>query len=384
MKWAILIILLSTAAFATWIEVRDSLGFPLPNATVCTPTICVKTNSSGTAHVPNGPIEIYIDGILAWRTAAEENTTASITFLEDVPIKPLPVDGVIELKMVKLENGTYRNVQISISNNKLSRRIPVGNINYPVEIYIKNIEREPVNFTVNTFLWELDIDLEKIGIVKRCEIAAYQPVTRIQITHRNVTISAGLRADFYLIRGVNYTGIAETEVAAPSGALYVAKFRPEEYCGKTLLINASRVTIRAVDSFGAVRSDWAIVVANRTYKGEAQLWALPNTPYEVYVDALHTKKRFVFAPTHPSETLIVNIPTAYIVFSYQQPPRYVYIYGNYTYAESMPRRVELPPGTYHVVVDWGGANTTYVLELQPGQVAQLCAAPPPPPRDSGA
>ncbi|MEZ0318716.1 MAG: hypothetical protein ABWK05_01805 [Pyrobaculum sp.] len=384
MKWTTILVVLPTLVLAAWVDVKNSLGYPLPNATVCTPSVCVKTNASGMAHLPDGPIEIYIDGILTWKATASENTTVLITFLDDVPIKPLPADGVVELKIVKLENGTYRNIQISFSNNKLTRVIPVGNINYPVEIYIKNLEGEQVNFTVRTFLWELEVDLEKAGILKKCEIAAYQPVSNVEIIHGNTPIATGRHVNFYLIRGVNYTGIAETEIVAPNGSLYAARFRPEEYCGRTLLINASRVTIRVVDSFGAVRSDWVIVMANKTYRGEAQFWALLNTPYEVYVDAVHTKKRFVFSPTHPAEMLIVNIPTSYIVLSYQQPPRHVYIYGNYTYAEPMPRRVEVPPGAYQVIVDWGGVNTTYVVEVRPGEVKQLVVTPPPLPKgDSG-
>jgi hypothetical protein len=82
-----------------------------------------------------------------------------------------------------------------------------------------------------------------------------------------------------------------------------------------------------VDSFGAVRDDWLIKAAGRTYRGQAELWALPGVVYKVEIDAGFTKKDMSIATRYPSETLIVNIENSYLVLNYLQPPARVYILG---------------------------------------------------------
>jgi hypothetical protein len=91
----------------------------------------------------------------------------------------------------------------------------------------------------------------------------------------------------------------------------------------------------------------------------------------VEIDAGFTKKDVSIATRYPSETLIVNVENSYLVFNYLQPQARVYILGNYSVVDRMPRRVELPPGNYAVVVDIGGKNVTYTVTLRPGQVLQL-------------
>ena len=84
-----------------------------------------------------------------------------------------------------------------------------------------------------------------------------------------------------------------------------------------------------------------------------------------------TKKDVSIATRYLSETLIVNIANSYLVLNSLQPPARVYIVGNSSVVDRMPRRVELPPGKYAVVVDIGGRNVTYTVTLRPGQVLQL-------------
>jgi hypothetical protein len=175
----------------------------------------------------------------------------------------------------------------------------------------------------------------------------------------------------YLIKGLNYSAVVNTEVLLPNGTSYTTVFQPQDYCGRLYAVNATRLTIRVVDSFGAVRDDWLIKAAGRTYRGQAELWALPGVVYKVEIDAGFTKKDVSIATRYPSETLIVNIENSYLVLNYLQPPARVYILGNYSVVDRMPRRVELPPGKYTVVVDVGGRNVTYTVTLRPGQALQL-------------
>ena len=97
----------------------------------------------------------------------------------------------------------------------------------------------------------------------------------------------------------------------------------------------------------------------------------------VEVDAVHTKRSVSVHVSRAVEEVTISVPTAYVEFRYQQPARWVYIIGNYTAREAMPRRVELPPGVYKVVVDLGGVNVTYTVSLRPGEVVTLTVERPP-------
>lgn len=176
----------------------------------------------------------------------------------------------------------------------------------------------------------------------------------------------------YMVPMANYTGAAVTEIRAPTGEPYRYIFNPWTLCNKTITVNATRLVIRAVDSFGTVRTDWAVAIAGQVYGGHT-----PGVPYNVTVDAGFAKKILSIAASHPSEALVVTIENAYIVITYQQPTRGVHIIGNCTTSATMPRRVELPSGTYTVVADLGDRNLTYTITLTPGQTAELVIGQPP-------
>ncbi|WP_333638973.1 hypothetical protein [Pyrobaculum aerophilum] len=363
------LVLLSIIAVGATIEVRTSLGFSVANATVCVASQCVTTNATGHAEVAHtGPAEVYIDGILAWKTYATGHDIVTVTYLQSLEAKPLAISGKLVVKMVKLVNGTYVDLEIPFAENALARKLPVGNINYQLEVYILRIGDyilgKPVK--VSTTLWEPKVDLTALGLVKMCQIKGIPPVTAITLnaTHMGRDITA------YLITGLNYTGVADTDIRLPNGSRYRLQFKLAEFCNKTLGVNATRLVIRAVDSFGAVRTDWTIAVAGGTYRGQAELWVLPGVVYTVTVDAGFTKKTITVTTRQPSEALIVEVENAYLLLEYQQPPKRVII-GNYTLAEAAPRRIELPPGNYTVIADIGGRNFTYTVTLKPGQALRL-------------
>ncbi|MGC9050560.1 hypothetical protein [Pyrobaculum sp.] len=381
MRQTIYIILLAAMALAAFIEVRNDLGYPIPNATVCAAGRCAATNATGVAEVPTGSqVEIYLGNLLVWKTYATGHDVATVKYIDTLDIGPLPASGVLVVKMAKLANGTYTDLEIPFTNNTLALSIPVGNINYQLEIYITKVEKyileKPLH--VKTTIWQPQVDLVKLGLVKTCIFRARPPVTEVAIYSGRTPVAAGAEEVVtYMLPMVNYTGAAATEVRTPTGEPYRYVFNPWSLCNSTIVVNATRLVIRAVDSFGAVRNDWAVVVAGQVYKGQAELWVLPGVPYTVTVDAGFAKKTFTVAASHPSEALIVTVENAYLVITYQQPARRVYIIGNYTTSATMPRRVELPPGTYTVVADMGDRNLTYTVTLAPGQTAQLAIGQPP-------
>jgi hypothetical protein len=109
MKPAILLLLTSMIALAAILEVRDGLGFPIPNATVCVPNRCVKTNATGIAEVPLGvAVEIYVDDMLVWKTYSTGHDIVTIHRLETLPIQPAEASRYVIVKMVKFLNGTYK------------------------------------------------------------------------------------------------------------------------------------------------------------------------------------------------------------------------------------------------------------------------------------
>ncbi|WP_258870419.1 hypothetical protein [Pyrobaculum aerophilum] len=218
------LVLLSIIAVGATIEVRTSLGFPVANATVCVASQCVTTNATGHAEVAHtGPAEVYIDGILAWKTYATGHDIVTVTYLQSLEAKPLAISGKLVVKMVKLVNGTYVDLEIPFTENTLARKLPVGNINYQLEVYILRIGDyilgKPVK--VSTTLWEPKVDLTALGLVKMCQIKGIPPVTAITLnaTHMGRDITA------YLITGLNYTGVADTDIWLPNGSRYRLQFK---------------------------------------------------------------------------------------------------------------------------------------------------------------
>ncbi|ABL88790.1 conserved hypothetical protein [Pyrobaculum islandicum DSM 4184] len=372
---SLFVLLASILALGAIVEIRDSLGFPVVNATVCYLDYCTLTNSSGVAKVPQGlPIEIYIGDLLVWKTYATGYDLVTIRYIHYLDILPINTSGFIVIKMAKLRNGTYADIKIPYAENKLTHPLPVGNINYPVEVYITDIGgvELPNASIVKRTVWDLSIDLESIGLVARCRISAKPPATRILIYQGNRTLTSGIvNVTVFLTKGATYLGVVETQVILPNGTAYKAKFHPGDYCGRIITINATRLVVRAIDSFGVLRTDWTIYIAGRAFKGQAELWVLPHVVYSVAVDAGFTKKNVTLVASHPSETYIIVVENAYILFNYQQAVDRVYIVGNYTLVAQMPRRAELPPGTYKIYTEVGGRNVTYAITLRPGEIAHL-------------
>jgi hypothetical protein len=115
MRLATLLLLTSIMALGVVVEVRDGLGFPIPNATVCAPNGCVQTNATGIAETPLGvAVEIYVRDMLVWRTYTTGHDVVTVHYLETLPIQPVEASGYIVVKMVKLINGTYRDIKIEL------------------------------------------------------------------------------------------------------------------------------------------------------------------------------------------------------------------------------------------------------------------------------
>jgi len=372
---ALLLLLTLAAAWAAIVDVRDALGYPVQNATVCVEGLCKHTNATGLAEVPTGPVEIYVDGILAWRTYAEGHVIATIYRVGEVAISPLSADGYVDI-WVKLLNGSYTRLRINFRNNTLEREIPIGNVNYPAEIYIVSVAGRTVNITVKTSLWELGADLVALGVVERCVISTREPARAIYVYDGTNIVAVGRNVTFYMFNTTAYYAVVETDVVMPNGTRYRWRIDVAKHCGDEIMPNATKLIITVVDSTGATRYDWTIRIANESFRGRAELWVLPNATYTIDVDAVHTKKSASVHVSRTVEEVTISVPTAYIEFRYQQPARWVYIIGNYTTKEAMPRRVEVPPGVYKVVVDLGGVNVTYTVALRPGEVVTLTVERP--------
>lgn len=115
MKQTIYIIFLATTALAALIEVRNDLGYPIPIATVCAAGRCIATNATGAAEVPTGSqVEIYLNNLLVWKTCSTGYDVATVKYIDALDIGPLPAVGVLVVKMAKLANGTYTDLQIPL------------------------------------------------------------------------------------------------------------------------------------------------------------------------------------------------------------------------------------------------------------------------------
>ncbi|MEM4794237.1 MAG: hypothetical protein QXU58_04675 [Pyrobaculum sp.] len=370
MRWIFLTMLLTMLLLASVIKVVDNLGFPIQGAAVCTPTMCVYTNATGEAVVLDAPVEIYIEGLLVWRSSTVDNFTTVVLYkIDQLEIVPLSASGELILKFVKTINNTYSDIKFKFFNNKIEKPLYIG-INYPVEIYIQKIGRYIFNTTIKTQLWSLEVDLTKLGLVAACRYTYTEPVARVSIV-TNGSVADSSSGWFYLIKGVEYIGLASTNAVLPNGSRYIVSFNPVAVCNKTIDINSSRVVISLEDSFGVVRNDWTLRVADNTYRGVAEFWAVVGYSYDVYIDAGFVKKNISITPRRATEKIIINVENAYLVLNYRAPVSKIYVVGNYTVVDKSPRRIELPPGLYQVVIEAGGRNRTYIVELRPGEIIRL-------------
>lgn len=368
----LIVVIMAVLSAAAVIEVKNNLGFPIPNAEICFNGKCVYTNSTGVAEVPPGvPVEIYINGTLVWQTVSSGHDVAVIYTVRTLDIFPLTADGVLVLKMVKTRAG-YSDVEIPFRNNTLEKPLPVGKVRYPAVIVIDSIGG--VHLTnrthVETTVWDLSVDLEKLGLVRRCTFQASDPVRSLTVYQGNRLAGQGSNFTIYLIKGLEYRGFAYTDVLMPNGSSYIVEFRS---CEKPS-INYSVVHIQVFDSFGSLRRDWSIRIAGREYRGEAEVKVLPEVTYIAEINAGHTKRNLTIVPRSPSVTLDVVIPTARLVINYQAPVKAVYINGT-PVGDVMPRSLELPPGNYSVVVGFGQYNETHRVELKPGAEYTLTITP---------
>jgi hypothetical protein len=180
MKLVALLLLMSIMTLGALVEVRDAFGFPIPNATVCVSNGCVKTNATGIAEIPLGvAVEIYLNDMLVGKTYSTGHDIVTINRLEALSIQPMEASGYVMVKMVKFLNGTYGDLKIEFRNNNLSRPLPVGSINYHLEIYITEVGnyRLPNATLLKTELWNPVVNLETAGLVTSCRIVLAPPIT---------------------------------------------------------------------------------------------------------------------------------------------------------------------------------------------------------------
>ncbi len=129
MKPAILLLLTSMIALAATLEVRDGLGFPIPNVTVSVPNGCVKTNATGVAEIPPGvAVEIYLNDMLVGKTYSTGHDIVTINRLEALSIQPTEASGYVIVKMVKFLNGTYGDLKSLSASTRRQYKLSLRSI----------------------------------------------------------------------------------------------------------------------------------------------------------------------------------------------------------------------------------------------------------------
>jgi hypothetical protein len=269
------------------------------------------------------------------------NIEATVRYLEAVPAMRTSTRGFLVIKGVEFLNGTKRDVEIpfTVSDGmmKFAERVPVS-VAYPVEIYVTHVtlggQEVPVKggrylmFSGRTTDLQAGLDFAELGVTGIVTIQAVDATGAprsdwtVQVMYGDITAVQGAgqvqavlpRTDVlerpYVVRVI-------TNAVTPDGKA-VVKEQTLELKQKALTlqipVSTVKVTIQAVDGFGAVRSDFPVVVENvASGMGQVAIELVEGQQYVARVTGLGFTNTTAFTARGPQMVIRVRIPTAKIV-----------------------------------------------------------------------
>jgi len=269
------------------------------------------------------------------------NINAVVIYATEIPVKNSATRGFIVVKGVEFLNGTRRDVRIPFTVSggvmTLGGKVPVS-VEYPVEIYVTHVtlggQEVPVKggqylvFSGKTTDLLAGLDFAELGLTGVVTVQAVDAtgVPRsdwtVQVLYGDITAAQGAgqiqavlpRTDV-LEKPYNIRII--TNAVTPDGKALV-KEQTLEVKQKALAlqipVSTVKVTIQAVDGFGAVRNDFPVVVENvASGMGQVATELVEGQQYVARVTGLGFTNTTTFTARGPQMVIRVKIPTAKIV-----------------------------------------------------------------------
>ncbi|MFZ8837868.1 MAG: hypothetical protein ACO2PM_02845, partial [Pyrobaculum sp.] len=269
------------------------------------------------------------------------NVIATVRYATEIPVKNSATRGYLLIKGVEFLNGSRLNVRIPFTVSSgvmaLGGKVPVS-VEYPVEIYVTHVtlggQEVPVKggqylvFSGKTTDLLAGLDFAELGLTGVVTLQAVDAtgVPRsdwtVQVLYGDITavqdagqIQAVLPRTDVLERPYNIRII--TNAVTPDGKALV-KEQTLELKQKALALQIPvatvKVTIQAVDGFGAVRSDFPVVVENvASGMGQVATELVEGQQYVARVTGLGFTNATTFTARGPQMVIRVKIPTAKIV-----------------------------------------------------------------------
>jgi hypothetical protein len=269
------------------------------------------------------------------------NVLATVRYATEIPVKNSATRGFIVVKGVEFLNGTKRDVRIPFTVSggvmTLGGKVPVS-VEYPVEIYVTHVtlggQEVPVKggqylvFSGKTTDLLAGLDFAELGLTGVVTVQAVDATSAprsdwtVQVLYGDITavqgagqIQAILPRTDVLERPYNIRII--TNAVTPDGKALV-KEQTLELKQKALAlqipVSTVKVTIQAVDGFGAVRNDFPVVVENvASGMGQIATELVEGQQYVARVTGLGFTNTTTFTARGPQMVVRVKIPTAKIV-----------------------------------------------------------------------
>jgi hypothetical protein len=265
---------------------------------------------------------------------------ATVRYATEIPVKNSATRGFMLVKGVEFLNGTRKDVRIPFTVSggvmMLGGKVPVS-VEYPVEIYVTHVtlggQEVPVKggqylaFSGKTTDLLSGLDFAELGLTGLVTIQAVDATGAprsdwtVQVMYGDITAVQGAgqiqavlpRTDVlerpYVVRVI-------TNAVTPDGKALV-KEQTLELKQKALAlqipVSTVKVTIQAVDGFGAVRNDFPVVVENVVSGvGQVATELVEGQQYVARVTGLGFTNTTTFVARGPQMVIRLKIPTAKI------------------------------------------------------------------------
>ena len=268
------------------------------------------------------------------------NVLATVRYATEIPVKNSGTRGYLLIRGVEFLNGSRLDVRIPFTVSggvmTLGGKVPVS-VEYPVEIYVTHVtlggQEVPVKggqylvFSGKTTDLLSGLDFAELGLTGLVTIQAVDATGTprsdwaVQVLYGDITavqgagqIQAVLPRTDVLERPYNIRII--TNAVTPDGKALV-KEQTLELKQKALAlqipVSTVMVTIQAVDGFGAVRSDFPVVVENVVSGvGQVATELVEGQQYVARVTGLGFTNTTTFVARGPQMVIRLKIPTAKI------------------------------------------------------------------------
>jgi len=268
------------------------------------------------------------------------NVLATVRYATEIPVKNSATRGFILIKGVEFLNGSRKDMRIPFTVSggvmTLGSKVPVS-VEYPVDIYVTHVtlggQEVPVKggqylvFSGKTTDLLSGLDFAELGLTGLVTIQAVDATGTprsdwaVQVLYGDITAAQGQgqlqavlpRTD---VLGDAYKIKVITNAVTPDGKALVKEQTltlNQKALALQIPVSTVKVTLQAVDGFGAVRNDWPVVVENvATGMGQITTELVEGQQYVARVTGLGFTNTTTFTARGPQMVIRVKIPTAKI------------------------------------------------------------------------